>query len=408
MHAPASRRILLADADAFYVAVARLVDPEGAGKARLLIVGGSAERRGVVTSASYEARAYGVHSAMPTGRAQRLCPGATVVPVPWEACTAKSREIGAVLRRFTPVVEQASSDEFYLDLTGTEQLYEGAPLETTARRMRDAVLAETSLALSIGGGSSKLVAKLAASLAKPRPGGATAGVLIVAPGGEADFMGQFALADIPLVGPRFQERLARFGLRTVPDVVRHERATLIGWFGEREGAWLYDRVRGIDGAAVEADREIKSLSRDETFATDLDDDDSLAAKLLALADRASADVRQAGLVARTVTVKVRDADFITRQASRTLPEAVQSDHAVYAVARALLTRLRAARRVPARLLGVALSQLGPAGGSGQLSLLEPAAGAVETERDRTISRVIDEVREKFGRDALSRGGADPR
>ena len=408
MHAPASRRILLADADTFYVAVARLVDPEGAGKARLLIVGGSAERRGVVTSASYEARAYGVHSAMPTGRAQRLCPGATVVPVPWEACTAKSREIGAVLRRFTPVVEQASSDEFYLDLTGTEQLYEGEPLETTACRMRDAVLAETSLALSIGGGSSKLVAKLAASLAKPGPDGATAGVLIVAPGGEADFMRQFALADIPLVGPRFQERLARFGLRTVPDVVRHERATLIGWFGEREGAWLYDRVRGIDGAAVEADREIKSLSRDETFATDLDDDDALAAKLLALADRASADVRQAGLAARTVTVKVRDADFITRQASRTLAEAVQSDHAVYAVARALLTRLRAARRVPARLLGVALSQLGPAGGSGQLSLLEPAAGAVETERDRTISRVIDEVREKFGRDALGRGAADPR
>lgn len=410
MHAPASRRILLADADAFYVSVARLVDPEGAGKAPLLIVGGSAERRGVVTSASYEARAYGVHSAMPMGRAQRLCPGAIVVPVPWEACAAKSREIGAVLRRFTPVVEQASSDESYLDLTGTEQLYD-EPLETTAGRIRDAVLAETSLSLSIGGGSSKLVAKLAASLAKPRPGGATSGVLIVAPGAEGDFMRQFALADIPLVGPRAQERLARFGLRTVPDVVGHDRATLVRWLGEREGAWLYDRVRGIDGAPVVADREIKSLSRDETFASDLDDDDALAAKLLALADRASADVRQVGLVARTVTVKVRDADFITRQASRTLPEAVQSDRAVYAVARALLMRLRAARRVPARLLGVALSQLGSAGGSGQLSLLEPSAGAVEaveSERDLAIARVIDQVREKFGDDALGRGGADRR
>ena len=400
-----AQRILLADADAFYVAVARLADPEGAGKARLLVVGGSAAQRGVVTSASYEARAYGVHSAMPMARAMRLCPGATVVPVPWEACTRKSREIGAVLRRFTPVVEQASSDEFYLDFSGTEQLYGAEPLAATARRMRDAVLAETSLSLSIGGGTSKLVAKLAAGLAKPRPGAAADGVYVVAPGAEADFMLQFALADIPLIGPKAQERLARFGLRTVRDVVPHDRETLVGWLGEREGAWLHERARGIDRAPVEANRETKSVSRDETFATDLDDDGALAAKLLALADRASADVREAGLVARTVTVKLRDADFTTRQASRTLADAVQSDRAVYAVARELLTRLRAARRVPARLLGVALSQLVRAGSEGQLSLLESAGNTLETERDRVISRMIDEVREKFGPDALGRGGA---
>ena len=398
-------RILLADADAFYVAVARLADPEGAGKARLLIVGGSSEQRGVVTSASYEARAFGVHSAMPMARAVRLCPGATVVPVPWDACTRKSREIGAVLRRFTPVVEQASSDEFYLDLSGTEQLYGAEPLAATARRMRDAVLAETSLSLSIGGGTSKLVAKLAAGLAKPRPGAAADGVYVVAPGAEADFMLQFALADIPLIGPKAQERLARFGLRTVRDVVPHDRETLVGWLGEREGAWLHERARGVDRAPVEANRETKSVSRDETFATDLDDDGALAAKLLALADRASADVREAGLIARTVTVKLRDADFTTRQASRTLADAVQSDRAVYAVARELLTRLRAARRVPARLLGVALSQLVRAGSESQLSLLESAGNTIETDRDRVISRVIDEVREKFGPDALGRGGA---
>ncbi|PYO60927.1 MAG: DNA polymerase IV [Gemmatimonadetes bacterium] len=398
-------RILLADADAFYVAVARLADPEGAGKARLLIVGGSSEQRGVVTSASYEARAFGVHSAMPMARAVRLCPGATVVPVPWDACTRKSREIGAVLRRFTPVVEQASSDEFYLDLSGTEQLYGGEPLAATARRMRDAVIAETSLSLSIGGGTSKFVAKLAAGLAKPRPGRAADGVHVVAPGAEADFMLQFALADIPLIGPKFQERLARVGLRTVRDVVRHERETLVGWLGEREGTWLHERARGIDRAPVEVNREAKSVSRDETFPTDLDDDAALAARLLALADRASADVRESGLVARTVTVKLRDADFTTRQASRTLADAVQSDRAVYAVARELLARLRAARRVPARLLGVALSQLVRQGGEGQLSLLETPGTTLETERDRVISRVIDEVRERFGPDALGRGGA---
>ena len=399
------RRILLADADAFYVAVARLADPEGAGKARLLIVGGSPEQRGVVTSASYEARAYGVHSAMPMARAVRLCPGATVVPVPWETCGRKSREIGAVLRRFTPVVEQASSDEFYLDLSGTEQLYGGEPLAATARRVRDAVIAETSLSLSIGGGTSKFVAKLAAGLAKPRPGGTADGVHVVAPGAEADFMLQFALADIPLIGPKFQERLARFGLRTVRDVVRRDRETLVGWLGEREGGWLHERARGIERAPVETNREAKSVSRDETFATDLDDDAALAARLLTLVDRASADIREAGVVARTVTVKLRDADFTTRQASRTLGDPVQSDRAVYAVARELLTRLRAARRLPARLLGVALSQLVRAGGESQLSLLESAGTTVETERDRVISRLIDEVREKFGPDALGRGGA---
>ena len=399
------RRILLADADAFYVAVARLVDPEGAGRARLLIVGGAPERRGVVTSASYEARAYGVHSAMPMARAVRLCPGATVVPVPWEACADKGREIGAVLRRFTPAVEQASSDEFYLDLSGTERLYHDEPLATTARRIRDAVLAETTLSLSIGGATSKLVAKLAAGVAKPRPGSPSDGVHVVSPGTEGEFMLRFALGDIPSIGPKFQERLARFGLRTVRDVVGHEREALVRWLGEREGAWLYERVRGQDDAPVEPGREAKSVSRDETFPADVDDDAALGGKLLALVDRASADLRDGGLAARTVTVKLRDADFTTRQASRTLSDPVRSDRAVYAVARQLLARLRAARRMPARLLGVALSQLGPADAEGQLSLLEREAGGIESERDRTIARVIDEVRGKFGPDALGRGAA---
>src|SRR5256886_7291763 len=142
------RRILLADADAFYVAVARLVDPEGAGRARLLIVGGAPERRGVVTSASYEARAYGVHSAMPMARAVRLRPGATVVPVPWEACADKGREIGAVLRRFTPAPEQAPSDEVYPGLSGTERPDHDRPLAPTAGRHREAGLAGPPPALS--------------------------------------------------------------------------------------------------------------------------------------------------------------------------------------------------------------------------------------------------------------------
>jgi DNA polymerase-4 len=402
---PPVRRILLADADVFYVAVARLVDPDGAGKARLLIVGGAAESRGVVTSASYEARAYGVHSAMPMARAMRLCPGATVVPVPWAACAAQSHKIASVLRGFTPTVEQASSDEFYVDLSGTERLYHGEPLSTTARRIRDAVLAETTLSVSIGGGTSKLVAKLAASRAKPRPGAAGKGVRVVAPGAEAAFLLEFALAELPQVGPKFQERLARLGLHAVRDVVSHGEETLIRQLGEREGRWLYQQALGVDYAAVEPDREAKSVSRDETFPVDLDDDAALAAKLLALADRASADLRDAGLVARTVTVKLRDADFTTRQASRTLPDPVQSDRVVYTVARGLLDKLRRARRTPARLLGVALSQLVPLAAHTQLTLLDAPSDAIaESERDRTISQLIDQVRERFGPDALGRAG----
>lgn len=405
MSAP-PRRILLADADAFYVAVARLVDPEGAGRARLLIVGGSPERRGVVTSASYEARAFGVRSAMPMARAVRLCPEATVVAVPWEACAAKGQEIRQVLERFAPVVEQASSDEFYLDLSGTERLYHDESTLETATRIRSAVHEATALWMSIGGGTSKLVAKLAAGVAKPLPAAAGDGVHVVPPGGEAEFLARFALADIPMIGPKAQERLAQLGWRSAADVQRVDRAELIRRLGEREGEWLWESVRGRDDSAVVAWSEPKSISRDTTFPTDLDADDDLLRELLIQVDRATADLRADGLVARTVTVKLRDADFTTRQAGRTLPEPVLTDRAVYDVARQLLARLRAARRTPARLIGVALSQLDRPGAAAQLALLEAERpDAPETEKDRRLARAIDAVRDKFGPDALGRARA---
>src|SRR5690349_921149 len=179
-----ARRILHADADAFFVSVARMTDPEGAGKATLLIVGGRPGSRGVVCSASWETRAFGVRSAMPIAQALRLCPDAMCVPVPRQACSATSKAIAAVLARFTPVVEGASIDEWYLDLSGTEALYHDEPLESTARRIRETVHKETGMWLSFGGGSSKLVAKLAAERAKPRPGTGATGVRIVEEGTE--------------------------------------------------------------------------------------------------------------------------------------------------------------------------------------------------------------------------------
>ena len=397
------RRILLADADAFYVSVARLVDPEGAGKAALLIVGGAADRRGVVTSASYEARAYGVTSAMPMARAVRLCPAATVVPVPWDACVAKGEEIRAVLERFTPAVERASSDEFYLDLSGTERLYRGEPLAVTAARIRAEVAAATRLSVSIGGGSSKLVAKLAAGRAKPRPGVAGTGVHVVAAGDEEAFLREFTLADLPGVGPRFQEELARYGLRHVTDALRYDARTLGSWLGERAGRWLFDRIRGVDPSAVDPSGEAKSISRDETFPADLDDPAALDRELRALAGRAGADLRASGLLARTVTVRIRDADFTDRQASRTLPAPVLSDRAILATARELLARLRAARPVPARLLSVGLTQLVREGPPDQLPLFGAEAPGPETERDRTLARLVDRLRDRFGPGAAGWG-----
>jgi len=397
--APA-RRILLADADAFYVAVARLIDPEGAGKAALLIVGGSREQRGVVCSASYETRKFGVRSAMPTAQALKLCPQAMCVPVPRGACSRKSAEIRRVLQRFTPVVEGASIDEWYLDLGGTEQLYENEPLERTAHRIRDAVRKETSLSVSIGGGTNKLVAKMAVEVAKPKPDNNASGVHVVAPGEEATFLKRFLLAEIPLVGPKFVTRLERAGLRTVNDVLEHPLPELIRWFGDREGQWLYDRVRGIDSGSVEGHGEQKSMSREETFSTDVSDDATLERELFALTARVASDLRAELLAARTIRVKIKDADFTVRQAGRTLPEAVVSDRVIYGVARELLHTLRSRRRTEARLIGISLSSLATSPEPPQLALFADATASLETERDRTVARTIDVVRAKFGQDAI--------
>ena len=391
-----SRRILLADCDCYFVQVARLEDPEGAGKEPFLLVGGSAQGRGVVTSASYEVRAFGVRSGMPTAQALRLCPKARCVPVPRGACSRKHKEIRTVLDRYVPVVDAASIDEFYLDLSGTEVLYRQRSLGELATMIREAVLAETSISISIGGGGNRLIAKLAARNAKP------AGVHVVDAGQEAEFMNTISLAAIPGIGPRFQERLRSYGLTRAADVLPLERQLLHTWFGEGTGNWLHDRVRGLDTTRVVSHNAQKSISRDETFARDINNDELLRTELLHLVVRAGRDLRSDGLRARTVTVRIRDADFTTRQASRTLDEAVESDRALYSVALKLLARLRAQRRSSARLLGVSCSNLTAAHGPAQLTLFG-VREELESERDRTVARVLDKVRGRFGSGALVPG-----
>lgn len=400
------RRILLADADAFFVAVARAVDPEGAGRAPLLIVGGRPGSRGVVCSASYETRAYGVRSAMPISQALRLCPRAMCVPVPRQACADSSRAIRRVLERFTPAVEGASIDEWYLDLTGTEALYAREPLEATARRIRDAVHAETAMSVSIGAGPNKLIAKLAAERAKPSRSPEARGVFVVDAGGELEFMRTVALAEIPGIGPKLQAKLRGVGLVSASDVLPHDVATLERWVGASTAAWLHDRVRGVSRSGVEARAPAKQMSREETFDRDIVDSAKLVSELRHLAAKVAADMRGEGLAARTITVKLRTRDFTTRAASRTLREPVESDRAVAETALALLGQLRRERKAPARLVGVALSNLTSGRDAEQLSMFGADAGredVVERAKDRDLSRAVDRVRERFGDDAIRTG-----
>ncbi|MGH7655891.1 MAG: Y-family DNA polymerase [Gemmatimonadaceae bacterium] len=399
-------RILLADADAFFVAVARAVDSEGAGKAALLIVGGRPGSRGVVCSASYETRAFGVRSAMSIAQALRLCPNAMCVPVPRNACADASRAIRRVLERFTPVVQGASIDEWYLDLSGTEALYHHEPLDTTARRVRAAVLSETGYSLSIGGGSNKLIAKLAAERGKPSRSPQAGGVWIVPDGEELAFMNTVALAEIPGIGPKLQERLHAVGLRTARDVMAQDQATLDRWVGAQTAAMLRDRARGISGAYVEGRDRARQMSREETFSHDISDPAKLVSELRHLAAKVAADMRGDGLSARTITVKLRTNDFETHSAGRTMAESVESDRGVTAPALALLAKLRVAHRKPARLVGVSLSNFGPARKAEQLVMFDvpsPDGELAERDRDRDLSRAVDRVREKFGDDAIRTG-----
>jgi DNA polymerase-4 len=405
----AARRILLVDADAFFVAVAKQVDPEGAGRAALLIVGGRPGSRGVVCSASYECRAFGVRSAMSIARALTLCPDAMCVPVPRQACSSRSREIAAVLAQFAPVVQASSIDEWYCDLGGTEALYGHEPLEATAHRIRNAVREATGLNVSIGGGTSRLVAKMAVEVAKPKPGTSANGVQCVAPGQEQAFLADFRLADLPMVGPRFAQKLERLGLVRIHEAQEWSAEALVSRLGERAGQWLYRRIRGLDDSVVTPRDQQKQVSREETFARDLDDDDLIERELLRLAVRVSTDLRRQALRARTVTVKLRDKDFTTRSAQRTLGSFIESERSVARAARHLLRQLRGKRRIGVRLLGIALSHFDsePAAHrslpSGQLGLFgtpsSPGGASPDPEegpKDRALTRALDRIRDRYG------------
>ncbi len=388
-------RILLADCDSYFVRCAMLADPEGAGRSDLVIVGGRADARGVVTSASYAARTFGVHAGMPMATAVRLCPKAVFVPVPGEMVTRKHHEVRAVLDEFAPLVEAASVDEFFLDMTGTEMLYRNETLEATALRIQQAVMDRTGISISIGGATGRTLAKMAASVNKPY------GVHIVPPGGEAEFMARFELADIPGVGPALAESLRRRGATMVRDVAMLDLPTLVSWLGDSRAEWLYRLSRGQDTGRVATHRPQKSVSHERTFSKDVADPEELETRLMMLAVDTGASLRADNLRGRTVTVRIRYGDFTDKSASRTVPDPIESDRAIYTVARELLRGLLRKRGGGVRLLGVGMSKLvGEDEEDEELVLFRDAPDGAETERDRKIAQASDRLRGKFGKEAI--------
>jgi DNA polymerase-4 len=353
--------ILHVDMDAFLAAVEILDDPTLAGKP---VIVGAAGSRGVVASCSYEARAFGIRSAMPSTEATRLCPQAVFVAGRHGRYAEVSQRLHAIFTDFTPIVEGISLDEAFLDVRGGHRLL-GSSVEI-AHAIRARVAAELHLGCSVGVGRTKLVAKLASEAAKPtasRSGPvAGKGVVVVEAEEEVEFLHRLPVRAIWGIGPKTAERLRRYGVSTVGDLAAVGRDSLVRLLGTAQGSALHDLAWGRDDRAVVPDRPLKSVGHEETFAVDDRDPESLHRQAVRMADAVGARMREAGVVGRTVTIKVRFADFSTITRSQTLSGATCSGVAIARVATALLETVEVHRGV--RLLGVSASGLSKAAASG--------------------------------------------
>lgn len=396
------RTILHVDMDMFFVAVELRRRPELAGLP--VVVGGTGDR-GVVAAASYEARRYGIHSAMPSRAARRLCPAAVFLPGDLAAYAAVSREVFEVFHRFTPLVEGLSLDEAFLDVTGARRLHGDGP--AVAAAVRREVAGATGLACSVGVASCKFVAKLASVRAKPRgtvagvlPG---AGVVVVEPGEERAFVRSHAVEALWGVGPATLARLQRIGIRTVDDLAAAGADALAAALGRAAAHHLVALADGRDDRPVVPDGGAKSVGNEETFARDVTDAAALRAHLVRLVDAATHRCRTKGLAPRTVVLKIRygDMDAITR--SRTLDHAVTTVPAVMAVVDELLADAEPHRGV--RLAGVSLRSFD---GDEPLASLfdgdQPTVSGIESDW-LAATRALDDIRARFGAGAIGPGSA---
>jgi DNA polymerase IV len=380
------RVILHLDMDAFYAAVEVREDPELAGKPLII---GHRGRRGVVSTCSYEARKFGVRSAMPSVTAERLCPQATWLPGRMDLYVRVSREIRKMMEEITPVVEPLSIDEAFLDLTGiARNLEEGRRI---AARLKERICAEQRLTASVGVAPNKFLAKVASDLEKPDG-------LVVLPLEEVTAR----LHPLPVerlwgVGPKTAKHLHAAAIRTVGDVLKIPAAALERKVGPSMAAHLRALAVGEDDRAVETEREAKSISEERTYGTDLTDPDDIDRALLERSEGVARELRRTRLVGRTVQIKVRTGDFTTWTRARTLPEPTDLPEAIVAAARELYKKKIRLRGKGVRLLGVGVSHLEPAGDRQQMLFIDPAE-----ERARRLAKAADALRDRFGEDAVKK------
>ena len=374
--------------DAFYASIEQRDRPELRGLP--VIVGASPGRRGVVSAASYEARRFGVRSAMPIGRAVRLCPHGVYLPVDMDKYQRVSGEIMAILGDFSPLVEPVSVDEAFVDLSGTQALF--GPPDEAVRRIKTRIRAETGLTASAGLAANKFVAKVASDLRKPD------GLVIVPPGTEAGFLAPLPVERLWGVGKVLAETLAGMGIATIGQLQRIPAATLVRRFGEH-GGQLHDLAFGRDDRPVEPSTPAKSIGAETTFGVDCRDPERLRRTLRRHAERVARQLREEHLAGARVTLKLRYADFRTLTRSHT-GDPTQDGLDLYRRALTLLDREAVSE--PVRLIGLSVSSLGPAG-QGQLPLLDPVA----LRRER-LAPVLDRLTARFGEGTLGPASLLPR
>ena len=383
----AQSSVLHVDMDAFFVSVELLERPELRGKP--VVVGGQKDQRGVVSAASYEARKYGIHSAMPLRTAGRLCPHAIFLDGHHEKYGEWSDRVATILVKFSPVVEMVSIDEAYLDLAGTERLH-GPPLAAADKLLRK-ITHETSLPCSGGLAATRLTAKVASDQAKPR------GLVWVPPGCEARFLAPLPVRKIPGIGEVTERALRALGIETVEQLAAVSQERLEKIFGQWSEA-LYRKARGGDSYEFVIDAEPKSISHNHTFGEDTADLDEMATMLSHLSQKACKRLREAGLAARTLTLTIRYAGFETHTRAKTLAAPTQLDGDIYAVFQELFRKHRDAKR-KVRLLGVSLSGL--THDNEQLDLLEKE----RREKLAKLTKAADRLRDRFGFGKVQFGGS---